>query len=311
MRVDVHHHAIFPAYAEVLEGLGIGAQPGVGLPAWSAGASLAMMDDLGIDLAVLSAGSPGFFFDGDQALARELCERTNADLAATVAEHPGRFRAFVAVPLPSVGDALHMIERWAGHDAFAGVGLLTNYAGRYLGDPAFEPVLAELDRRGAVVHVHPQLPVHYPAAEIHLRPSLIEYVFDTTRAIVNLTLNGAHDRYPGITWIFSHCGGTAPYLAGRLAIAEPLPELEQVGEGGIYRALRRFHYDFALATTPYALGSALALAGPERLLIGSDFPFVDAKTVAACLHEAAELLGPDLTTVAETNPARLFPNLKG
>ncbi len=167
------------------------------------------------------------------------------------------FRAFVAVPLPSVGDALHAIERWADHDAFAGVGLLTNYAGRYLGDPAFEPVLAELDRREAVVHVHPQLPVHYPAAEIHLRPSLIEYVFDTTRAIVNLTLNGAHDRYPGITWIFSHCGGTAPYLAGRLAIAEPLPELEQVGEGGIHRALKAFHYDFALATTPYALGSAL------------------------------------------------------
>ncbi|WP_066375414.1 amidohydrolase family protein [Herbidospora mongoliensis] len=311
MRVDVHHHAIFPSYAEVLNGLGIGAQPGIGLPDWSVGASLAMMNDLDIDLAVLSAGSPGFFFDGDQVLARELCESTNADLAKTVAGHPDRFRAFVAVPLPSVGDALHAIERWAGHDAFVGVGLLTNYGGRYLGDPAFEPVLAELDRREAVVHVHPQLPVHYPAAEINLRPSLIEYVFDSTRAIVNLALNGAHDRYPGITWIFSHCGGTAPYLAGRLAIAEPLPEMEQVGEGGIYRALKAFHYDFALATTPYALGSALQLAGPERFLIGSDFPFVDARTVAACLREAAEVLGPAMETVTTANPARLFPTLKG
>ncbi|WP_061295050.1 amidohydrolase family protein [Herbidospora cretacea] len=311
MRVDVHHHAIFPGYAEVLRGLGIGAQPGVGLPEWSAAASLAMMNDLDIDLAILSAGSPGFFFDGDQALARELCEQTNADLAATVAAHRDRFRAFVAVPLPSVGDALHAIERWADHDAFAGVGLLTNYAGRYLGDPAFEPVLAELDRREAVVHVHPQLPVHYPAAEITLRPSLIEYVFDTTRAIVNLLLNGAHDRYPGITWIFSHCGGTAPYLAGRLTIAEPLPEMQQVGAGGIHRALRAFHYDFALATTPYSLGSALKLAGPERFLVGSDFPFVDGETFRACLAEAAEVLGDDLTTVAVANPARLFPTLKG
>ncbi|WP_329086167.1 amidohydrolase family protein [Streptosporangium sp. NBC_01469] len=309
MRIDVHHHAIFPDYMSRLAGLGIGAQPGIPLPGWSAADSLAMMDRLGIDLAVLSVGSPGFYF-GDAGLARELCRKTNDDLAATVGAHPRRFRAFVALPLPSVEDALAELDRVAAGEAFVGVGLLTNYAGRYLGDPAFDPVLEELDRRGSVVHVHPTLPAHYPAAEIDLRPSLIEYVFDSTRALVNLTLNGVHHRFPGITWIFSHCGGTAPYLAGRLAIAEPLPELARVGDGGVHGAMRSFHYDIALATTPYALGSVERLVGAERLLIGSDFPFVDERTVRACLAEAAEVLGAGpMDTVARENPARLFPTL--
>ncbi|GAA0438954.1 amidohydrolase [Acrocarpospora corrugata] len=304
MQVDVHHHAIFPKYRDRLAELGIGAQPGIGLPAWSAPDSLALMDRVGIDLAILSAGSPGFFF-GDAGLAVELCRQTNDDLVATVAAHPDRFRAFVAMPLPSAEDALAELDRVGAHEAFAGVGLLTNYAGRYLGDPEFDPVLAELDRRGSVVHVHPTLPVHYPAAEIDLRPSLIEYVFDSTRALVNLMLHGVPDRFPRIRWIFSHCGGTAPFLAGRLAIAEPLPELAQVD--GVYRTMRSFYYDFALATTPYALGSVALLTGPERVLVGSDFPFVDADTVQACFDEAAGVLGPEsMRMVAVDNPARLF-----
>jgi predicted TIM-barrel fold metal-dependent hydrolase len=304
MKVDDHHHAIFPKYRDRLAELGIGAQPGIGLPEWSARDSLAMMDRVGIDLAILSAGSPGFFF-GDAGLARELCRQTNDDLAATVAAHPRRFRAFVALPLPSTEDALEELDRVGSHEAFAGVGLLTNYAGRYLGDPAFDPVLAELNRRGSVVHVHPTLPAHYPAAEIDLRPSLIEYVFDSTRALVNLMLNGVPDRFPGIRWIFSHCGGTAPFLAGRLAIAEPLPELAKVD--GVYRTMRSFYYDFALATTPYALGSVALLTGEERLLVGSDFPFVDADTVHACFDEATGVLGPtSMQVVAVDNPARLF-----
>jgi len=310
MRVDVHHHAIFPRYTARLAEIGVLAQPGIPLPAWTPADSLAMMDRLGIDLAVLSVGSPGFFW-GDQALATDLCRETNDALRETVAARPDRFRAFVAVPLPDVDDALAELDRVAAADAFVGVGLLTNYAGRYLGDPAFDPVLAALDARGAVVHVHPQLPQHYPAAEITLRPSLIEYVFDSTRALVNLMLHGVPDRYPGISWVFSHCGGTAPYLAGRLAIAEHLPELAAVGPAGVYGNLRRFSYDFALASTPFSLGALRQLVGDGQLLVGSDFPFVDETTVAGVLTEAAEVLGaPAFDAVARDNPLRLFPRLK-
>jgi predicted TIM-barrel fold metal-dependent hydrolase len=157
------------------------------------------------------------------------------------------------------------------------------------------------------VHVHPTLPGHYPAAEIDLRPSLLEYVFDSTRALVNLMLHGVPDRFPGISWIFSHCGGTAPYLAGRLAIAEPLPELAKIGPNGVYGALRSFHYDLALATTPYALGAVEQLVGAGKLLVGTDFPFVGAATVSACLTEAGTVLGPDrMDTVARANPLRLL-----
>lgn len=307
MRVDVHHHAIFPEYTRKLGALGIGAQPGIALPAWSVDDSIAMMNRLGIDLAVLSVGSPGFYFGENQDLATDLCRETNDALASTVAAFPGRFKAFVAVPLPDNDAALGEIDRVADEPAFVGIGLLTNYAGTYLGDPLFDPLYEELDRRRAVVHVHPQIPAHYPAAEIDLRPSLLEYVFDSTRALVNLTLHGVPHRFPNITWIFSHCGGTAPYLAGRLAIAEGLPELANVGAGGIYGAMRSFHYDTALSTTPFALGAIEPLVGVGKLLVGSDFPFVGEDVFGACLAEAAGVLGPDrMAQVTTDNPAALF-----
>jgi predicted TIM-barrel fold metal-dependent hydrolase len=306
MRVDVHHHAIFPEYARLLAERGIGAQPGIALPAWSVDASLAMMDDLGIDLAVLSVGSPGFHF-GDRPFTRQLCELTNDALAGVVGERPDRFAAFAAVPLPSVEDSLAELDRVLARPGFAGVGLLTNYSEKYLGDPAFDPLLAYLDARGSVVHVHPTLPPYYPRHEIDLRPSLLEYVFDTTRALVHIILQGLPARFPNIRWIFSHCGGTAPYLAGRLAIAEGLPELSKVGPAGILGAMRGFHYDTALSTTPYSLGALRELSGSDALLIGSDFPFVDEATVRACLAQARELLGDDaFETVATTNAAKLF-----
>jgi 6-methylsalicylate decarboxylase len=309
MRVDVHHHAIFTEYSRRLGELGIGAQPGIGLPQWSVGDSLAMMDSLGIDLSILSVGSPGFYF-GDPDFTRELCSRTNDDLADVVGTHPDRFAAFAAVPLPSVPDSIAELDRVLSRPGFAGVGLLTNYSDRYLGDASLDPLLDYLDARGVVVHVHPTLPPYWPQHEIDLRPSLLEYVFDSTRALVHVILRGLPARYPNITWIFSHCGGTAPFLAGRLAIAEPLPELAKVGPAGIVGAMRGFRYDTALSTTPYSLGALRELAGVEALLVGSDFPFVDEHTVRECFTQASALLGEEAWhTVTTTNPASLFPSL--
>lgn len=304
--IDLHHHAMVPGYVRRLSAIGVGAQPGIGFPEWTAEASLALMDRLDIGLAVLSVASPGFFF-GDQGFTDELCRVTNSELAEVVAGRPERFAALAALPLPSVGSTMDELDRLAGRAEFAGVSMLTNYGGHYLGAEVFDPVLERLDRTDAVVHVHPTLPVTWPEGRIELRPSLLEYVFDTTRALTNLMLRGVPQRFPRIRWVFSHCGGVAPFIAGRLAIAEPLPELVRVRSTGVLTTMAGFHYDTALSTTPMGLGSLLGLADPGQVVFGSDFPFVDAETVARCRLELDHLLtAADLDRVLAGNARRLL-----
>ncbi|MFG1706938.1 amidohydrolase family protein [Nonomuraea sp. M3C6] len=286
--VDLHQHAILPGYRRRLTEIGVRAQPGIDFPDWSAAVSLAMMDRLGIGTAVLSVASPGFFF-GDQDFTTSLCRDTNDDLSAVVAASDGRFRAFMAVPLPSAADAVAEVRRLAGQPGFAGVSLLSNYGGHYLGDPRFDPLLAELDALGMLVHVHPTLPPWWAEGAIDLRPSLLEYVFDTSRSLTNLMLAGAVDRFPRIRWVFSHCGGVVPFVAHRLAIAEPLPELRRVR--GVEGTLREFRYDCALSASASGLGALLSVVDDTRVVFGSDFPFVDEATIKAEIELLAGL-GP-------------------
>jgi 6-methylsalicylate decarboxylase len=272
--VDLHQHAITPGYVERLTAIGVQAQPGIPFPAWDRDRSLAAMDDLGIAVAAVSTASPGYYF-GDQDFATALVRDTNDELAELTRD--GRFLAFAAVPLPSADAAVAEVRRLADVAGFVGVSLLTNYAGRYPGDRAFDPLLAELDAMNAIVHVHPTLPPWWPEGAIELRPSLLEYVFDTSRALTNLMLSGAVDRYPGISWIFSHCGGVLPYISRRLEIAEPLPELAQVK--GVVATMARLGYDSALSASGAGLGALLDVAPADQVVLGTDYPFVDEETV--------------------------------
>jgi len=272
--VDLHQHAITPGYVERLTAIGVQAQPGIPFPTWDRDRSLAAMDGLGIAVAAVSTASPGYYF-GDQDFATALVRDTNDELAELTGD--GRFLAFAAVPLPSADAAVAEVRRLADVAGFVGVSLLTNYAGRYPGDPAFDPLLAELDAMSAIVHVHPTLPPWWPEGAIDLRPSLLEYVFDTSRALTNLMLSGAVDRYPGISWIFSHCGGVLPYISRRLEIAEPLPELAQVK--GVVATMARLGYDSALSASGAGLGALLDVAPADQVVLGTDYPFVDEETV--------------------------------
>ncbi|WP_422771134.1 amidohydrolase family protein [Plantactinospora sp. WMMC1484] len=274
--VDLHQHAIPPGYVARLTAIGVQAQPGIPFPDWDRARSLAAMDDLGIAVAAISTASPGYYF-GDQDFATTLVRETNDELAGIVAGARGRFLGFAAVPLPCADAAVAELRRLAEVPGFVGVSLLTNYAGRYLGDPGFEPLLAELDAMHAIVHVHPTLPPWWAEGAVDLRPSLLEYVFDTSRSLMNLMLSGAVDRYRRISWIFSHCGGVLPYISRRLEIAEPLPELARVD--GVLATMARLRYDSALSASRAGLGSLLTIAPADRLVLGTDYPFVDAGTV--------------------------------
>lgn len=305
--IDFHHHAPLASYVERLTAIGVQAQPGADFPSWTPADSVRLMDRLRIDQAVLSIGSPGFFF-GDQSFTTGLCRDANDELTEIVRDGDGRFGALTCLPLPSVDAALAELDRVAGRSELVGVGMLTNYAGHYPGNPLFDPLLQALDDLGAIVHVHPVLPAVWPEGEIPLRPSVLEYLFDTTRMITNLMLMAVPDRYPRIRWVFSHCGGAIPVVAPRMVLAEGMAELDRVPKPGVIGTLGRFRYDTALSHTSADLGALLSFVDDSRVVLGTDFPFSDADDVA----ERYALLTDYLTEerrdlILSANAADLLP----
>ncbi|QXJ21350.1 amidohydrolase [Actinomadura graeca] len=288
--VDVHHHAILPRYRAELESLGIGAQPGVGFPPWTPEASLDWLDSAGIGKALLSVASPGFFF-GDHAQTVRLTAMCNEDLMRLRDRHSGRFGVFATVPLPCLAESLDEVERALGRRAFDGVALLTHYGGGRLGEPRWSELLSLLDDHGALVHVHPTVPHEWPA-DAPLRPSLLDYPFETTRTFLTLASHRAFSRYPRIRWIFSHGGGTVPFLEDRLTAGI---DGSPLGGGDTMRqAMTVSCFDTALLGDP-ALAALTTFAGRDRILFGSDLPFVNTTRATA--------LATRYSRMAETYPS--------
>jgi 6-methylsalicylate decarboxylase len=258
-RIDTHHHIVPKEYATWLVDQGQRAG-GLPIPEWSVEGSLAVMDAAGIDVAVLSVSTPGVHL-GDDDDARAMARRVNETAAEAMKDHPDRFGFFATLTLPDVDGALDELA-YAFDELHAdGVVLLANVRGQYLGDPAFDPLFEELDRRHAVVFVHPSvLPGVEPVPGVP--PFVADFLLDTTRAAINLGASGTLDRSPNIEVILSHAGGFVPYAAWRLSRAA----------GGIEN-LQRFWFDTALSGSPTALPSLLAFAGPDRVLYGSDWPY--------------------------------------
>ncbi|WP_405010947.1 amidohydrolase family protein [Kitasatospora sp. NBC_01539] len=308
--IDVHHHAVPPEYAAALADRV--AIPGVDYPHWSPEESLEVMDRHGIDAAVLSITAPGVTFaEGDEA--RKLARTVNEYFAGLIAAHPARFGAFAILPLPDVAAAREELHYAVDELGLDGVGLLSSYGSRYLNDPAFEPLLAEIAERGLAVHVHPVVP---PAADLvtfDLPPSLYEFTFETTRTVAGLLFDGVLDRLPGLQLILSHAGGTLPFLAQRLTHGPTIGAyLAGRAPADVVGTLRRLHYDIAMSANPFALPALTELAGTDRILYGSDFPFMPASHTTENTDGFRTYAGWDETqraAVGRANALRLLPRL--
>ncbi|NEB03495.1 amidohydrolase family protein [Streptomyces sp. SID13726] len=302
-RIDTHQHVVPPFYADWLAAAGI-VSGGLPIPRWDAESALALMDDIGIESAVLSVSTPGVE-PGAQDEARAMARSLNEFCARLRDRVPARFGFFATLTLPDVDGAV----REAGHalDELGadGVILLANSRGVYLGDSAFDPLMEQLDRRSAVVFVHPST---LPADPVPgLPPYAADFLLDTTRAAVNLARSGCLERYPNVKIILSHAGGFVPYAAERLAQhCAPQGTIED----GLAR-MRRFYYDTALSSSPYALPSLLAFADPTHITYGSDWPYAPSTKSAHFARLLDEFSLPDIQrrAIDRGNAEALFPRL--
>jgi predicted TIM-barrel fold metal-dependent hydrolase len=221
---------------------------------------------------VTSIASPGTYF-GDIEFTKRLVRECNEEFARLVGDRPSRFGAFGLVPLPDVNAALRELEYALDTLRLDGITLLTHVGNRYLGQPEYEEFYAELDRRQAVVFIHPVRPSMECMPEMSFPAGMTELTFDTTRAITNLLYTGTLARYPRIRFIMSHGGGAAPFLLFRLSHMEKIPQVSERIPDGVAAHLRRLYYDVAQAAAPVSLRALLDLADPSRILFGSDYPF--------------------------------------
>src|ERR1700726_1856173 len=239
-----------------------------------------------------------------------MARRVNEYTADLVAKRPDRFGHFSTLQLPDVDGALQELEHALGTFRADGVILLANYSGKYLGEAAFEPVWAELDRRQAVVYVHPGQPPVRTAAG--LAGPLVDYPFDTTRTAVQLVLNGIVDRYPGAHIILSHAGGFVPYASHRFAELAHVFRTDAAEPADILKSFQRFYFDTALSSSPAALPSLKAFAQQDRILFGTDYPFAPAEVAASFTRklEAYDgLTADEYVAINHGNAGILFPRL--
>jgi predicted TIM-barrel fold metal-dependent hydrolase len=307
-RIDVHCHAIPDFLREALAAAGRGATISTGTPAWSVEHHLATMAAANIGTSILSISQPGVHF-GDDGAARRLARRCNEFFAELRAKHPGRFGTFAVTPLPDIAGARDEIADALDVLRFDGIGVLASYGEKFLGDPAFDPVLEALNARGAAVHVHPSFHPASRGLELKLPGFLIEFPFDTTRAAVNLIFSGTLERFPNIRFILSHAGGTLPFLAARLKAGLAIdPNFSALTPERIEKAVRHFWYDTALSTGPAMIAALNAVADPARILFGSDFPYAPAGLVTSSVSDLeVQLDAQQLAAIGRDNAVRLFP----
>lgn len=313
-RIDVHHHLLPPALVRVLDATGVTEVAGRARPDWSPELSLGVMDRNSIGAALLSVSATGVHF-GDDAAARELARACNGYGAEVVAAYPTRFGLLASLPLPDLDGALAALAEAFDDFGADGIVLQSSHSdGTYLGDPRFDPVLAELDRRAAVVFVHPAIPRSAAGIPVAIPVFGMEFTFDTTRAAFNLAYTGALERFPRIRWVLAHAGGTVPYLVDRFGLLWAADaQLAERAPRGALAYLSGLYYDTALSANAHALSSLSELVGWDRVLFGSDFPF--APEIVASLS-VLSLDGDDRFTpndrdrIAWGTAAELFPELR-
>ncbi|WP_416966715.1 amidohydrolase family protein [Streptomyces sp. 4F14] len=309
--VDFHAHFVTDSYIRKASAAGHQSPDGVAAwPSWSAERHIELMDRCGIDTAFLSMSSPGVHF-GDDTAARALAREVNEHAAEAVRDHPGRFGLFASLPLPDVDGTLDEIAYAYDDLAVDGVILQTNTHGIYLGNPRLEPVFAELDRRSAVVFLHPTSPAGWQQTSLGRPLPMAEFFFDTARSVIDLVFSGTLERHPHLKVVVPHCGGVLPVLADRIDAFIKLFTTGSDAPDAVAR-FRTLYYDTAGTAFPRQIPALMKLADPQRVLFGSDYcwtPAAATETFTAAFDIAEQPEGTTWRSLTTTNAHRLLPRL--
>ena len=307
-RIDVHHHLSPPAWLAVARSRGLD-----GLATnWSVEKSLADMDRAGIVTSMLSITTPGVVFpDLDVAAGRRLARESNDYGAKLVADHRGRFGFFAALPMYDVPGALLEIAYALDVLKADGIGLLTSYGDKWLGDPVFFPIMEELNRRKVVVYTHPTAANCCANLQPGVQPVMIEFGTDTTRTIASILFTGNARRFRDIRWIFSHAGGTMPFLIERF-VRNPIlvPSSAALFPDGVAAELRRFYYDTAQVANPAAMAALTKVVPTSQIVLGTDFPYRTGLDHVKGLRDCGVFNEADLRMIERDNALALLPRVR-
>ena len=301
----MHFHYIPPAYMEALK-------PADRLPPlkfWSPARALEDLDRGGGASAILSITTPGVSF-GTAAANQALARGCNEYAARMVADNRKRYGQFVALPLPDIDASLKEIEYGLDTLKADGIGMFTSYDDKYLGHPMYAPVFAELNRRKAVVYTHPRACNFCAGLVPEVNDATIEYGTDTTRTIASLLYTGAAGKYPDIKFIFSHAGGTMPFLIERFRnVTMDVPAIGARMAVDTETQLRRFYYDTAQASNPDTMSMLTKIVPASQIVFGTDFPFRKTQ-----MHVENLAKGPftpqELRGIYRGNVLRMMPQLE-
>jgi predicted TIM-barrel fold metal-dependent hydrolase len=289
--IDVHAHFQPP----VMRAMNI---PGP-MNGWSLEKQIEDMDQAGVVRALLSVTTPGVPATGEAA--RRIARETNEYAAKLAADHGRRFGFFLCLPMDDLDAALAEVSH--GFDVLRaqGVGLFTSYEGRYLGDPHFDPLFAELNRRKAVAYVHPAGAACCTRVIREVPDTVVEYGTDTTRAIASYVYRGAARRFPDVKMIWSHSGGTMPHLIERFDFIDRTGQSKEQAPDGFRASAARFWYDIAQASNPVATRSLRSVVPMERIVFGTDYPFRTSLEHVRGLEEGKVFDRRELTAIYHAN----------
>ncbi len=303
--IDVHHHIAPPAY--LTQG---GAGVGRALKTWSVAKSIEDMDKANIDTSIVSITQLAKHISGDEQ-RRSLAKACNDYSATLVADHKGRFGMFAALPLPDVDGSLKAIEYALDVLKADGIGMYTCYHDKWMGDPAFDPVFDELNRRKATIYVHPSIPDCCLNLVPGVADAAIEFGTDTTRAIVRMIFGGTTKRCPDIKVIWSHAGGTMPYLIERFVrMAVENEKYAALLPDGFLPEAQRFYYDTAQTSNHTTMVCARDVVPMDHFVFGSDFPYRGSLEQIKGLEGCGVFSTGELDKLAWDNAAAILPTVK-
>jgi 6-methylsalicylate decarboxylase len=307
-RIDVHHHLSPPTYIAAANANNFGEAV---MKGWTPEKTLQDMDEAGIAVAMLSITQPGLNFTSGEP-ARKLARECNEYAAKLRADHPGRFGSFAMIPLTDVEGSLQEIAYALDTLKADGIGLMTSYGDKWLGDPAFLPVMEELNRRKAIVYTHPTTANCCVNLVKTQQPGMIEWGTDTTRTIADIVFSGNAQKFRDIRWIFSHAGGTMPFLIERFERNPMLnPKAKATVPDGALAELKRFYYDTAQTANKASMSALSAIIPVSQIVFGTDFPYRKGIEHVKGLRDCGVFTDAQLMDIERGNALKLLPRLTG